>query len=84
MVYHPNDEKTALEFARAIKEAFAVDLTANAKAEASNVRGNAEKFNANKAIDSNKDTYWVSDDSVKTASLTIDYGTPTTFNRFMA
>src|SRR5680860_343949 len=36
------------------------------------------------AIDSEKETYWATDDSVKTASLTIDFSAPTTFNRFMA
>jgi alpha-L-fucosidase len=30
------------------------------------------------------DTYWTTDDEVKTATLTIDFGEPTTFNRFMA
>ncbi|RQW05266.1 alpha-L-fucosidase [candidate division KSB1 bacterium] len=81
---HPNDEKAALEFAQAVKEAFAVDLTQKAKAQASNVRGNAKKFRADRAIDNNKDTYWVTDDSVTQASLTINFGQPTTFNRFLA
>lgn len=81
---HPSDEKAALDLAQAVKEAFAVNLAHNAKAEASNVRGNARKFGAGKAIDNNMDTYWTTDDSVTTASLTIDFGRPTTFNRFMA
>ncbi len=78
------DEKAALDFAKAVKEAFAVNLVENAKVEASNIRGNARKFGATKAIDNDKDSYWATDDSVKTASLTIDFGAPTTFNRFMA
>jgi alpha-L-fucosidase len=81
---HPNDEKAALEFAQAVKEAFAVDLTEKAKAQASNVRGNAKKFGAARAIDIDKDTYWATDDSVTQASLTINFGKPTTFNRFLA
>lgn len=81
---HPNDEKVALEFATAVKEAFAINLVENAKTEASNIRGNAKKFAAAKAIDTDKDTYWATDDSVTTASLTVDFGKPTTFNRFMA
>jgi alpha-L-fucosidase len=80
---HPNDEKAALEFAKAVKESFAVNLDSNAKAEASNVRGNARQFNATKALDNDKDTYWATDDSVTTASLTIDLGKPTLFNRFL-
>jgi alpha-L-fucosidase len=81
---HPNDEKAALDFAQAVKEAFADNLVEKVKAEASNVRGNARRFGAFKAIDSDKDTYWATDDSVTTASLTIDFGKPTTFNRFLA
>jgi alpha-L-fucosidase len=81
---HPTDEKAALDLAKAVQEAFAVNLALNAKAEASNVRGNSRKFGATKAIDNHMDTYWATDDSVTTASLTIDFGKPTAFNRFMA
>lgn len=80
---HENDEKAALELAQTVKEAFAVNLAEKAKAKASNVRGNTKEFGAGKAIDGKKDTYWATDDNVKTASLTIDFGKPTTFNRFM-
>ena len=81
---HPSDEKAALDLAQAVNEAFAVNLADKSKAEASNERGNAGKFGAGKAIDNSMDTYWATDDSVTTASLTIDFGRPTTFNRFMA
>lgn len=81
---HPNDEKSALGFAKAVKEAFALDLAANKKATASNIRGNAPQFDAAKAIDGNKETYWATNDNVTNASLTIDLGKPTTFNRFLA
>ncbi len=80
---HENDEKVALELAKTVKEAFTVNLAEKAKAEASNVRGNSKEFGVEKAIDGKKDTYWATDDNVKTASLTIDFGKPTTFNRFM-
>ena len=81
---HENDEKAALEFAKAVKKAFAVNLAENAKAEASNVRGNSKEFLADKAINGDKYTYWATDDSVTRASLTMDFGKPTTFNRFLA
>jgi alpha-L-fucosidase len=81
---HPNDEKAAIEFGKAIKEVFAVNLAKNKKASATNVRGNNKNFAAEKAIDDNNNTFWATDDEVKTASLTIDFGKPTTFNRFMA
>ena len=80
---HENDEKAALAFADAVKKAFAVNLAVKKKATASNVRGNSKQFDAAMAIDGNKDTYWTTDDNVKTASLTIDLGKPTKFNRFL-
>lgn len=81
---HPTDEKMAIEFGQAVKEAFAVNLAENSKVEASDVRGNAKQFGATNAIDANKDTYWATDDSVFTASLTVELGKPTIINRFMA
>jgi alpha-L-fucosidase len=80
---HENDEKAALEFARAVKEAFAVNLVENARAEASNVRGNVKRFGAARATDDDTDTYWATDDDITNASLIIDFGKPTTFNRFL-
>jgi len=81
---HKNDEKAALDLARAVKEAFATDLARNAKAEATNARGRTDTFGAAKALDGDKDTYWATEDNVTTASLTLDFGKRTTFNRFLA
>ncbi len=81
---HPADEKAALDLGQAVKEAFAVNLAAHARAEASGVRGNARKFGAQKAIDGNTESFWTTDDSTTTASMTLDFGKPTRFNRFMA
>lgn len=80
---HPNDEKAALGFAKAVKDAFAINLAAKSKAMASNVRGHSKQFDAANAIDSNKEMYWATDDDVTKASLTIDLGKATTFNRFL-
>lgn len=81
---HENDAKAAADLAKAVKEAFAVNLILNKKATASNVRGKANQFGADKALDGNKETYWATDDGVNTASLTIDLGKPTSFNNFLA
>ncbi len=77
------DEKTVVDFAKTVKESFAVNLAEKAKVEASNVRGNAKEFGAAMAVDGSKDTYWATDDNVAKASLTIDFGKPTLFNRFL-
>jgi len=81
---HPTDEKAAFEYAKAVKEAFAVNLVEQKKATATNVRGNSTRYAANKAIDNDANTFWATDDNVKTASLTINFGKSTTFNRFLA
>lgn len=80
---HENDEKAALAFGDAVKKAFAVNLALKKKVTASNVRGNAKQFSAAMTVDGNKNTYWAADDNIKTASLTIDFGKPSRFNRFL-
>ena len=80
---HENDERAVLQFASAVKEAFAINLIQNTKVKATNIRGNAKEYDADKAIDGNKDTYWATDDDVKEASLTFDFGKSITFNRFL-
>jgi len=81
---HENDEKAAKELLQMVQETYTVDFAQKTNVSATNVRGNSKKFAANKTIDGKKDTYWATDDDVKTASMTIDFGKPTTFNRFMA
>ena len=77
------DEKNALEFANTVKKTFAINLAKNAKVVATNFRNNNKAFGAQNVIDENKDTYWVTDDNVTSASLTIDFGRVTSFNRFL-
>ena len=81
---HPTDEKAALEFAKAVKESFTINLVEKKKATATNIHGNSGRYVANKAIDNDTNTFWATDDNVKTASLTINLGKPATFNRFLA
>ncbi|HTL07228.1 MAG TPA: discoidin domain-containing protein, partial [Chitinophagaceae bacterium] len=81
---HPNDEAADLGMAKAVKEAFAVNLAAQSIATASNTRGNENQFSAARAVDGDKETYWATDDAVTTASLTMAFAKPTTFNRFLA
>jgi alpha-L-fucosidase len=80
---HENDAKASRELAAIIKETFAVNLAEKAKVSASNARGNSKNFGAEKAVDGNKDTYWATDDDVTKASMIIDFGKPTDFNRFL-
>ena len=77
------DEKVALEFGKAVKQAFSLNLAEKAKANASNVRGNDKKFAADNAIYGDKNSFWATDDTITNASLTIDFDKATTFNRFL-
>lgn len=77
------DEKAVQAFAKATKEAFAVNLAKNAKATASQVRGKNAAYDAGKAIDADPESYWATDDNVRTASLTLNFAKPTAFNRFL-
>uniref|UniRef100_UPI003562FB77 alpha-L-fucosidase n=1 Tax=Draconibacterium sp. TaxID=1965318 RepID=UPI003562FB77 len=80
---HEKDEEQILKLAEAVKADFANDLAAGKIAEATNVRGNSKKYKAANVTDNDPDTYWATDDDVIQASLTIDLGEETTFNRFL-
>jgi alpha-L-fucosidase len=68
---------------RIVTETFKNNLAEGKPATASNVRGGDATFAAAKAVDGDSATYWCIDDGVTAATLTIDLGAPTTFNRSM-
>jgi len=80
---HENDEKNALEFGTTIKTSFAQNIAEKKKTSASNVRGNERRFDASNVVDDNNNTFWATNDSIKAASLIIDFEKPTLFNRFI-
>ncbi|QJW89778.1 alpha-L-fucosidase [Spirosoma taeanense] len=80
---HETDEKAVRDFAKAVNEAFALNLVRNARAMASQVRANRSVYDASQAIDADKESYWATNDDVRNASLTIDFNRPTAFNRFL-
>ena len=75
---HENDVKALHEFRRLIDATFSNDLARGARVSASNVRGGG--FSAANVIDDRRDTYWASDDRVKTPELVLDLGREVTFN----
>jgi len=80
---HENEVKRLMEFKNVIDLSFAKNLAKGKKASASHFRANDTKFSPQKAIDGDKSTYWTTDDDVLTASLEIDLGESTQFNRVM-
>lgn len=81
---HENDERAVLGMAKAIRQSFAENLATGKVAKATNTRGNDDTFGSEMAIDAAQETYWATDDTVTTASLTIDFGKSILFNRLMA
>ena len=80
----PIDSVRGLAFNKMINDVFADNLARNAEIEAENIRGNSKKFAPQNVLDNNSETYWATDDSVLSSSLTIDFRQPTAFNRFVA
>lgn len=80
---HENDERQLKKLTAQLSEDFANNLARHAKTSASNVRGNAAKYKSENAVDGDKNTYWTTDDTVTKASITLDFGKPTLFNRFL-
>jgi len=78
----PEPDLTSLrEFRRILDATFREDYTQGARVTASNTRGNDERrFSARNVIDSRRNTYWASEDKIKTPELTIDLGQQRTFN----
>lgn len=79
---HPNDSTRLMELRRAIDESFKENL-AKGKLTATTTRGNDSRYAVTNLFDENYDTYWTTDDDVLTASIEMDMGEETTFNRLL-
>jgi alpha-L-fucosidase len=66
-----------------LSDTFRTNLALGKTVEASNVRGNDPAFAATQIVDGDASTYWATDDGVTKASVTVDLGSPATFNRAM-
>ena len=71
------------EFSAIIKADFKTELLVKTKVSADNIRGNDTKYAAKTVIDGDKNTYWATDDNVKTASITFEFDKPTPINRIL-
>ena len=80
---HENDEARLKELVTTIKEDFKTELLAGSKITATNVRGNNTEFAAKNVTDGNKNTYWATDDNVKTASLVFEFDKPIAIDRVL-
>lgn len=80
---HEKDTEQILKLAETIKNDFAVNLVEGKKIISSNYRGNSKKYKPGNVSDNNPETYWATDDSVITSSLTVDFVESTEFNRIL-
>jgi alpha-L-fucosidase len=75
------DVSSLREFRRILDATFREDYAQHAHVSASNTRANDDRrFSPRNVIDHRGDTYWTSDDRVKTPELVIDLGQERTFN----
>jgi alpha-L-fucosidase len=77
---HENDVASLRGFGKLMRDTFRENLAASAKVKASTVRGNLSAFGPERLLDSDRYTYWSTDDSVKTAEVEITLPAEATFN----
>lgn len=75
---HESDVAELQKFGEMLRRSFANNLSKKAIITTSNTRGKV--YQANFVTDGNKNTYWATADEIKTATITIDFKTATSFN----
>jgi alpha-L-fucosidase len=75
------DVNSLREFRRVLDATFAKDFAKGAKVSASNTRGSGDhRFAPRNVIDGRRDTYWATDDQIKTPELVLDLSREVTIN----
>ncbi len=77
---HENDIAALKGWKNLIDKAFATNLAVNAKTKADSYRGKSKSFASNNTTDGNPDTYWATNDDIKTGNIEIDLGSNQTIN----
>lgn len=78
--FAPEDVRRLYAFRAALDAIFDVDLSASAQVAASTVRDGAEQFRAGQVLDDDLSTYWATDDTVETATVTLTLDASRTFD----
>jgi alpha-L-fucosidase len=77
---HENDLASLRGFRERIDALFATNLAKGATATASNTRGGDMRFAPGAALDTKPETWWCTDDAVRTAEIVVDLIRPASFN----
>ncbi|MDF1574889.1 MAG: alpha-L-fucosidase [Bacteroidales bacterium] len=80
---HEKDVEQLKKMVEVIRKDLETDLARDQRVTASQVRADSRKFSAAKIVDGDPESYWATDDDTLAASLIIDFGKETTFNRFL-
>jgi alpha-L-fucosidase len=75
-----NDIKALSELRKYLDACFKKNLIHGAAITATNTRGNSKQFSPSLVADNNKESYWSTDDDIKTASLEIIFKNKTSLN----
>lgn len=70
---HENDVKSLEGFRALLDREFKTDMACRAKVKVSSVRGGSPKYGGYNLIDNNPQTYWATDDNVKTGTIELDW-----------
>ncbi|MBS1915155.1 MAG: alpha-L-fucosidase [Bacteroidetes bacterium] len=73
-LFNEHDIKSLEGFRKLLNTTFAVNLAKHAKVTATSYRGHSKEFSPANITDENKNSYWATDDAVKTGSLVINLG----------
>lgn len=80
---HENDQMQLRKLATQLEKDFAENILGEAQVSATNVRGGSSSYAASQVNDSNSQTYWATNDSVVTATISFSFDKPMTFNRLL-
>jgi len=71
--FNEHDVKALRGFKELLRKIFANNLAAKAKITVDSYRGNNKQFAPSNINDRNNETYWATDDKIKTGNITIDF-----------
>jgi len=82
-LFHENDVAALREFRRVLDETFAVNLAAGKPVQADNHRAGHAYFSPSNITDDDVSSYWATDDGIRQATLEVELGEATRFNRIL-
>ncbi len=77
---HENDARSLDEFGKRLRSVFARNVAADARIEASNVRGDHPRFDVGNLVDGHGETFWSTDDGLSEAEIVVHLPETSRFN----